>query len=443
MRTTFLRLAFLTVVLALAGCGGTDQGSAPPSAIIPSSILSNVYVTTNPQSASPQNTVYALSGAKGNVLWSYDNGAQANSPPVLANGLLYLGADTSVYALNAQNGAQVWRVPITGFAKVLGVENGSVYVGSFPSASNDASAEGIIYALNASSGKQLWRYKTAYGLVDALLLDGVIYATASQGDCQCVAPPTFTVALDASSGKRLWQTPTANDEYAVRLAANGVVYGLDSYPEGPVAILQAVNASDGSMRWRFPATPIASVSLIGMSGSAIYALSNDSNFVVNPTIIYALDAKTGAVRWRSEIKGATQPVITLIGKTLYLGSSDGSVTAINAANGKQVWHTRVGKAGPPIGSGTAVAAEANGRVYLSYPQGFAALNASDGSVQWKYEARGIVIISAVVDGVVYASSSDIDTTNQGHNTIYALNASTGALIWKYATQTAFFAPIVG
>lgn len=71
----------------------------------------------------------------------------------------------------------------------------------------------------------------------------------------------------------------------------------------------------------------------------------------------------------------------------------------------------------------------NGVVYIgSYDGNMYALNAANGSKQWSFLTGDRVFSSpAVVRGIVYLGSLD-------HN-VYALNAATGAEIWSFTTAT--------
>jgi PQQ-like domain len=70
----------------------------------------------------------------------------------------------------------------------------------------------------------------------------------------------------------------------------------------------------------------------------------------------------------------------------------------------------------------------NGVVYVgSYDKNLYALNATTGTLLWKYTTGSYIELSspAVANGVVYFGSSD--------NNLYALNAGTGVLLWQYTT----------
>ena len=131
--------------------------------------------------------------------------------------------------------------------------------------------------------------------------------------------------------------------------------------------------------------------------------------------------------------------------TLYFGSDDGNVYAVDAATGRQRWMARTDGAvasTPALDGDRLLALSYDGRLY--------ALDARTGEVLWKFatagerrfEARGLhgmqprtqtfadmydVFLSSplVVGGKVYFGSGD------GH--VYAVDAATGALAWKFAT----------
>jgi outer membrane protein assembly factor BamB len=132
-------------------------------------------------------------------------------------------------------------------------------------------------------------------------------------------------------------------------------------------------------------------------------------------------------------------------KTIYFGSNDGNIYAVDADNGRQIWK-RSTKG--PVASTPAVV---NGIVYaLSYDGKLYALDRKTGAVQWKFategekrfEAKGLhgmepknqtiadpfdVFLSSpvVVDGAVSFGSGD--------GNLYSVDATTGELRWKFKT----------
>jgi len=447
MRKTPVKLLLLSVLMMLAACSaGGSAGPAASQTQAPKTL--NVYVSTNAKSS--QNAVYALSGSTGKLLWSYSTGANGNNPPLLDQGVVYVGSGNTLDALNAQNGKLLWSHQAPGAVRVLGVVDGVVYAASESLVNGASSGDSSLFALKASDGAARWNYSVADLLVgNELLADRVIYALVqSKQSCHCSGQPSYTLALNASDGSVLWKTAQASDIYGVRLAANGLVYGIDGMTDEFTDSLLARKASDGSVAWQFPkASAPAYVNIIGMNGNVVYVLSNDGNLGFPPlasglNVVYALNASDGTVLWRAQVTSQSSFLGTLFAPAIYIGADDSAPTvfALNTADGKLLWQGQIAGSMAKMGSLVEVAAVVDGSDYLSYPQGVAALSASDGSMRWKYEGNGISSVAAVLNGVVYASSTPGDPAQQ---TISALKASDGSLLWSYAAPLVFNPPVVG
>jgi outer membrane protein assembly factor BamB len=131
--------------------------------------------------------------------------------------------------------------------------------------------------------------------------------------------------------------------------------------------------------------------------------------------------------WSYQTLGAVQTSPAVSGGLVYVGSCDGGVYALNASTGSLVWKYQTWSSErhwPGVISSPAVS---GGLVYVgSCDDNVYALNASTGSLVWKYTTGFWVESSpAVSGGVVYVGSDDGD--------VYALNATTGALLWSHAT----------
>jgi hypothetical protein len=142
--------------------------------------------------------------------------------------------------------------------------------------------------------------------------------------------------------------------------------------------------------------------------------------------VYALNATTGAFKWSvptGAIYVASSPAI--VGGVVYVGAFNttagaSKVLALNASTGATIWASTAGGA---VSSSPAVA---NGVVYIGSMDGkLYALNASTGARLWSYTTGSSVQSSpALANGVVYVASMD--------GKLYALNASSGARLWSRA-----------
>lgn len=159
--------------------------------------------------------------------------------------------------------------------------------------------------------------------------------------------------------------------------------------------------------------------------------------VVNETVyvgsqdgyVYALDAETGDQQWRFEtgvpaeeqrkasagVWGAPH----VVDGTVYVGANDNHLYALDAATGEQRWRVDTGRyvwGSPTLVDGTLYGASRSHLVF--------ALDPETGEKEWTYRAEGPVgSAPTVVDGRVhFASYLDVNMTT--------LDAETGDLVWR-------------
>ena len=151
------------------------------------------------------------------------------------------------------------------------------------------------------------------------------------------------------------------------------------------------------------------------------------------------------VKWKFTTKGPVAGSPAVVGETLYVGSSDHRMYAIDLANGTQKWKFL---AGAGIASSPAVA---DGLVYFGcYDGNFYALDATTGKLRWKFKTGGEHRFTAThLHGMqpvgeampdpfdVYLSSpvvwKDAVYFGSGDGNVYAVNAANGELKWKFHT----------
>jgi eukaryotic-like serine/threonine-protein kinase len=179
------------------------------------------------------------------------------------------------------------------------------------------------------------------------------------------------------------------------------------------------------------------------------ALAQDAMFRGNPqhTGEYpgARVSKFTKVRWQFHTKGQVLSSPAVAADTVYVGSSDHLLYALDRMTGNKKWEF---KTDSRITSSPAIA---RGIVYFgSFDGNFYAIDAVTGSQKWKFATAGERRFSAahlhgsspeaevmpdpfdfylsspvVSNGVVYFGSGDTH--------VYALNAATGTLKWKFKT----------
>lgn len=238
-----------------------------------------------------------------------------------------------------------------------------------------------------------------------------------------------------------WKFHTDGAVISSPAVVNGVVYfgSTDSN-------LYAVDATSGTLKWKFP-TGSWVVSSPAVAGGIVYFGSYDSYY-------YALDAATGQQKWKFQTGGerryvgkhlhhlepAAEPMPdpwdfflsspSVWNGAVYFGSSDGNIYALDAASGALKWKVHTGDV---VHSSAAIA---DGTLYIgSWDTYLYALDAATGTEKWRFKTGddpdfhnhvGIQSSPAVMDGVVYFGSRD--------SYAYAVDAASGKQIWKFSTD---------
>jgi hypothetical protein len=160
--------------------------------------------------------------------------------------------------------------------------------------------------------------------------------------------------------------------------------------------------------------------------------------VVSLAGVRTAQAAGGDEIWRFETGNFVQLSPTVVDGTVFVGSADNNVYALDATDGTEQWRFDTGKAvfsSPTVVDGTVFVGTDDKNVY--------ALDANDGTEQWRFETAAIVRSSpTVVNGTVFVGSQD--------NNMYALDAgvsgsSEGSRVmlgtlghhgdWRYADQS--------
>ncbi len=233
-------------------------------------------------------------------------------------------------------------------------------------------------------------------------------------------PPYHLFALNASDGKVRWSrpgsNPTALDPAEIRpILDHGVIYIGD---QG----ISAINASTGAMLWHYQADGTNQAHAI--INRVVYATEVDT---FNGEL-YALDANTGKLLWRSAtLTNLRLLSISVTDNLIYAADPDtpGNLTAYSTANGAQLWRYQAD------GNNLVYFEQADSdHVYATVTdnalQGFlAVLDTRNGSQQWRFPrtAPGNITMEGAGQGLVYVASWD-------DSSLYALNTSDGTVKWQ-------------
>ncbi len=188
-----------------------------------------------------------------------------------------------------------------------------------------------------------------------------------------------------------------------------------------------LTAAPGDTRWVFETGGAVNSSPAIGAGGTVYVGSADGK-------VYALEGRTGDKRWDFLTGGAvdSDPAIGIDG-TVYVGSADGRLYALDCFTGSKKWATDIPK--PYNSNGVhSPAIGADGTLYLAGSNGlFRALAGVDGSLKWEAPSASAVVTSAAIgaDGTLYIVRGDwSNPIGSWINTqLCALDGATGSQKW--------------
>ena len=428
---------------------------------------------------------------------------------------------TSVAGLTADNVARLrlkWAFAVPQALDMRSqpaLAGGAIYVGG---------GDGTLYALDRATGCLRWRYAAT-----SAVRSGVVVAPWRAGDAQAAPLLYFgdsfgnAYALDARTGAEVWvrridEHPDTVLTGAPTLFGDTLYVPVSSFEEGSAVIpnyacctfrgaLLALDARTGEPRWRThlvgepepQGTTKAGAAQLGPSGVAVWSaplvdpgrgvvyVATGDNYTQPATplsdAIVALDLRTGAIRWASQLTEGDSWNVACFGggsgpncpedagpdadfgaapvlangadgkEYLLAGQKSGVVYGLDPDSGEVRWQTRVGRGGEVGGVHFGIAAE-GGKLYVPIHDaaglgsgsaepgrpGVYALDIATGRVAWSAAAEnacgatpmcqpGYSAAITVTPELVLAGSVD------AHVRIF--DARSGAVLWDEDTNRAY------
>ena len=345
--------------------------------------------------------IYALNAQNGAKLWNYTVTGDIRSFRVL-DGVVYVSASEGlnidgkyvgggVYAWDAATGAQKWVYKIDGDIIRCSINNGTIYV--FFHASGDYSS--LLCAVNTTNGEELWRWNAGTYVFPSMFTIGneaIYFAIGNQ-----------YYAINTKDGTLLWSTPVDGTVNWYSTLGDGVVYFSST------KTTYALNAQNGNQLWTYPGAS-SSISNNGI----LYKNADD--------FVYAYDGSKGNQVWNYSANGRTILSLSRIDNVVYF-SSNGTLTALNIADGTPLWSSSTDVNGTlSISDGSfryygfgAYASVNDGIFYYYSGKTLHALDAINGDNLWNHTISNNQSFVTVADGIAFYS---------GNNSIHALSFPT-------------------
>lgn len=310
--------------------------------------------------------------------WTFDAGGPINASPLRVGEVVITAAvGGPLIAVEVASGQVRWQYspPAAVWERSYAANNQTVFVGV---------EGGQLVALEAQTGKVRWQKQLGINVqIAPQVVEDVLYVPTTFVGPGLAANPAGRAkifALSAATGQELWSFETGNYILQTPFVYGDTLYAGGSYhnpalevDEGGPMRLYALSTTDGSLRWVYESED-------GFV-KALYATGDTVAYIAYQDFAVGVNARTGAPLWRRDT-GNWVPSLAGNGDTLYFGSANTVVHALNMASGKTVWQYNIGGGSFNYMLGAPVSLA--GDLYFLTQQGdIIALEAATGRFKWQ------------------------------------------------------------
>jgi outer membrane protein assembly factor BamB len=341
---------------------------------------------------------------------SANDGTDIAQPVANAKAVFTVTPGGIVTASSADNGDVIWEIDldptedktqtsITG-GMALGFRNGqdTLYVHT---------AKNTLYALNTENGNELWSVEFNVFLSGGPTVDrDVLIISDSDGRLY---------ALSSVDGEEIWNRIGAQEETAITGASFPAVRGTDVITADGDGEFLALSRDQGAFQWGENLRPLElRTALDGIADIRAHPV-HDGGLVFIIThggVMYAFHALTGRIVWEQTVQGIEMPWVS--GQSIYVTTIDGRVVALRRNDGAVRWVAEMPGAYDPnlpfakglvrytsvlVVSGKVIVASDRGNLFI--------LDAETGRIEDDFSTGGPVTTAPIV----------------ANNTIYLINKS--------------------
>lgn len=418
---------------------------------------SGIVVADNMLFATTETGTYAYDPATCQLKWKHQiekppvEGLRVNRGVAIADGKVFRGLNTGeIAAFNATDGKELWRTKFADPTKGESVPaapiawNGMVFIGQ--AGGDNRGVRGRMHAFNAADGKEVWKF-------ELVPLEGPGSDTWPPND---PAHPrtggaTWTsYTIDPAAG--LLYVPAGNAAPDFDIKARP---GLNLYTNSVVIL----DAKTGAFKEHYQVTPYDYHDWDLAATPALIKTAGGKNLIVaagKDGIVHGIDPSQKKAIYKTPVTTMENVDVPFSDKEVHFcpgftGGVQWNGPAFHPPSnlifvGAVDWCARINlmKESPPPGE---MGAPYTGEADADEPFGIKdpkekskgwvyAVNADDGSVQWKYQSPTPMIagVTATAGGLVFTGDLNGD--------FFAFNASDGKQLWKQNTGSAIAGGVI-
>ena len=298
------------------------------------------------------------------------------------------------------------------------VWNGEVFVIADYSWGGDNSKVGL-YKID-KNGTVIWHYGNVYGMSTPSVDDnGYIYAHIYNGRNGNGELMSFY-----TNGTLRWNVTTDPSTPSWYISSSPLVYNGSIYVLSYYGKLYKFDTRSSEI-WNFTAGSTLNAAYMSTPSAwsgKIYFIANVSGTYK----LFAIDENKNQV-WNESLLGIPKATPVIYNGVVYIPTSE-RLYGFNATNGDEIWNVS-------FNGVLSTPAVYDDKIYIANKTKLFCFNTQTMHELWNFTAipnansfDSIASSPAIADGIVYFA------TNTANGTIYALNATTGSVVWKYVTN---------
>ncbi len=384
------------LVILLGACGGKEAASPPlPTPVALPKVEEAPVVSWPTFHGGPSLDGVADVSLPGTLAqaWQFDAGASVVNTPVAGDGRIYFTHEKGVvFAVDLQ-GKEVWQRSFN----VVATETTKAQATYFDApllfmegALIACTSEGVVHALVPATGETIWTCETGVTVLGSPNYGGVLVDGKAQKRVYVIDQAVGgLVGIDFETGKMLWNSP-GKDRCD---ASPAVSFGWAAFGSCASAV-HVFSAVDGKMAREIPMEQEAQIAGgVVLIGDTVFSASRSGKFI-------HANVKTGEMIWtNSDCEGEAFSTPAVGAEHVVFGANDGVLYALDRKTGVLKWKQKLGDTpSSPVIARDKVVVSADGELRL--------MQLADGATLWSFPVSDEITSPGIAGALVVVGADD-------------------------------------